>query len=200
MLELENKYWAQGYRRILGMDEVGRGALAGPVTVGGVIWLQGVAGEGIRDSKALTPRERDRLSSYITTTACAYACVSRDQSYIDAHGIVEAIYSCQEEIVARLEPDVLLLDAFHFPRAHPSLVQEAIVKGDQLSLSIAAASIIAKVERDKVMCDLDGQYPGFGLSAHKGYGTKDHFAALALHGPCDLHRRSFLARWDKSRV
>lgn len=200
MLRLENKYWSQGYRRIVGMDEVGRGALAGPVTVGGVIWRQGVAGEGIRDSKALSPRERDRLSAYITTSACAYAIVSRDQYFIDAHGIVEAIYSCQEEIVARLEPDVLLLDAFNFPRAHPSLVQEAIVKGDRLSLSIAAASIIAKVERDRVMCDLDNHYPGFGLSAHKGYGTKRHYAALALYGPCALHRGSFLMRWDKSRV
>ena len=200
MLRLENKYWSQGYRRIVGMDEVGRGALAGPVTVGGVIWRQGVAGEGIRDSKSLSPRQRDRLASYITTSACAYAIVSRDQYFIDAHGIVEAIYSCQEEIVARLEPDVLLLDGFKFPRAHPSLVQEAIVKGDQISLSIAAASIIAKVERDKVMCDLDNRYPGFGLGAHKGYGTKSHYAALALYGPCALHRGSFLTGWDKSRV
>jgi ribonuclease HII len=200
LLRLEEKYWARGYRRILGMDEVGRGALAGPVTVGGVIWRQGVATEGIRDSKALSARERERLSAYITASACAYACVSRDQAYIDAHGIVEAIYSCQEEIVALLAPDVLLLDAFHFPRAHPTLVQEAVVKGDRLSLSIAAASIIAKVERDRIMCEFDRQYPGFGLGAHKGYATKSHYAALAQNGPCALHRQSFLARWDRSRV
>lgn len=166
MLHLENKFWSQGYRRVLGMDEVGRGALAGPVTVGGVIWRvslsfqwrEGVTDGGIRDSKALTPPARERLARFIMAEAEAYAISSRDQSHIDEFGIVHAVQSCQHEIVAKLAPDVLLLDAFALPNCNPTIVQQAIVRGDQLSLSIAAASIIAKVARDRYMCELDPQY------------------------------------------
>ncbi|MBT9155755.1 MAG: Ribonuclease HII [Firmicutes bacterium] len=197
MFELENKYWAQGYSRILGMDEVGRGALAGPVTVGGVIWRQHVTGEGIRDSKALKPSERERVARYIRTEAEAFAIASRDQGYIDAHGIVQAIQSCQVEIIAKLNPDMLLLDAFLLPKAQCRVPQQAIVKGDQLSVSIAAASIVAKVDRDRMMCELDAQFPGLGLGSHKGYGTRGHYAALALYGPCYLHRKSFLRQWSR---
>ncbi len=196
MLELETKYWAQGYSRILGMDEVGRGALAGPVTVGGVIWRQGVMGEGIRDSKALKPHQRERLAHYIMTAAEAVAVASRDQGYIDAYGIVRAVQSCQLEIIASLKPDMLLLDAFFLPASLCSLPQLALVKGDQLSLSIAAASIVAKVDRDQRMCELDQRYPGMGLGAHKGYGTRSHYAALERYGPCALHRKSFLGKWS----
>jgi len=190
LLAHESALWAQGYKRILGMDEVGRGSLAGPVMVAGVILPPGVKLFGVNDSKKLTAKERSIYADNIRTAAISLAVAARDGTYIDEHGIVAAIESCQLEIIERLLPDYLLLDAFALPQVN--LPQQALVKGDQKSLSIAAASIIAKVTRDAYMCCLDRDYPHYGLAANMGYGTAKHRAALQQHGASALHRQSFL--------
>jgi ribonuclease HII len=195
MLLHEESLWDKGYSRILGMDEVGRGPLAGPVVVGGVIFRPGTALSGVNDSKLLSPARREELTSDIYRTALQAAVAMRDQNYIDEHGIVAAISACQEELVEKLLPDYLLMDAFVLKGC--PLPQLALVQGDRKSLSIAAASIIAKVHRDRHMEGMAHVYPGYGFDAHKGYGCRQHYQALKALGPCALHRRSYLSFIDK---
>lgn len=183
--------WGQGFQRVVGIDEVGRGPLAGPVTVGGVIFAEGSRIPGVNDSKLLSPQRREELSHVIKDKAMAWAIASRDNTYIDQHGIMSAIYACQLEIVEKLAPDYLMLDAFLLPGC--ALPQLAIIRGDSQSLSIAAASIIAKVHRDQLMVELDVSYPGYGFASHKGYGCRDHYDALFNLGPCEIHRQSYLS-------
>lgn len=197
LLTQERLLWEQGYTRVLGIDEVGRGPLAGPVTVAGVIWRPGVLVEGIDDSKALTPKKRMELDPLIRSQALAYAIASRDSSFIDEYGIVAAIQSCQREVIAALNPDYLLLDAFALPDC--PVPQLAIIKGDSKCMSIAAASIIAKVQRDGLMTALDHSFPGYGFVSNKGYGCKVHYAALLSMGPCAIHRRSYLGFMEQAR-
>lgn len=197
MLTQEISLWEQGYKRVLGMDEVGRGPLAGPVTVAGVIWRPGLFIEGVDDSKALTPKKRDELAPLIKAQAIAYAIASRDNNYIDEHGVIAAIQSCQREIIEALAPDYLLMDAFALPDC--PIPQQAIIRGDSKCLSIAAASIIAKVHRDEIMAILDTSFPGYGFTSNKGYGCREHYDALFSLGPCAVHRKSYLGFMEQSR-
>lgn len=183
-----------GYTLIAGLDEVGRGPLAGPVVAGVVILPTNPTGDwfaGIRDSKQLTAAQREDSSGRITTNAlgCATGIVSAEE--IDEIGIVPATNLAMEKALHSLAllPQFLLLDAFPLPSV--DIPQKAILKGDSKSLSIAAASIVAKVTRDSLMVEMDDRYPGYGFAGHKGYGSADHIRRIAEVGPCPIHRYSF---------
>ncbi|MGA8938229.1 MAG: ribonuclease HII [Acidobacteriaceae bacterium] len=188
----------QGFRIIAGVDEVGRGALFGPVVAAAVILPPRTAQlsrQGLTDSKQLTPDQRNTLDRKIRKTALAIAIAEVDAATIDRLNIYQASRLAMLLAVQRLTlaPDHLLIDAMLLDLAefsHPC-AQTRLYYGDALSLSIAAASVIAKVHRDALMCELDHQHPQYGLAAHKGYATPEHRRALATHGPCALHRQSF---------
>jgi ribonuclease HII len=182
-----------GFSAIAGVDEVGRGALFGPVVAAAVILperLNGLARAGLTDSKHLTREQRELLNKRIRRMAIAICVAEIDAATIDRVNIYQATRLAMLAAVQGLQvaPDHLLIDAMRLD--HPCK-QTRLIYGDALSLSIAAASVVAKVHRDALMCDLDLLYPGYGLASHKGYGTPEHRRALAEHGPCALHRRSF---------
>ncbi len=185
-----------GYKWIAGLDEAGRGAWAGPVVAGAVILPLDredlpAALAAVRDSKRLTPRKRERLLPLIKDLALTTAVGRAEPAEIDRLGIAPATRLAMARALEALnpQPDCLLLDAFPLPES--PLPQRAIVRGDALCLSIAAASIVAKVTRDRWMRDLDGEFPGYGLARHKGYGTAAHRRALDRLGPTPLHRMSW---------
>ena len=183
----------RGFRSIAGVDEVGRGALFGPVVAAAVILsprTAGLARAGLRDSKQLTRRERERLDRRIRRVAVAVNVVEVSAAVIDEINIYQATRRAMLEAVAGLpvEPDHLLIDAM---RIEHGCAQTKLFYGDALSLSIAAASVVAKVHRDARMRELDQVHPNYGLAQHKGYATPEHRRALREHGPCALHRRSF---------
>ena len=202
-LQFEHTFWLRGLVRIAGIDEAGRGAWAGPVVAGAVIlprvrliktwWLNDAlrALEHARDSKLLSPAQRDALYEPIRAHALAAATGCATNEEIDALGIVPATRLAMQRALAALTlaPDALLIDALRL-FAIP-LPQKAIIHGDQLSLSIACASILAKVTRDRMMIELDPQLPGYGFAQHKGYGTAAHQAALETLGVTRAHRVSF---------
>ncbi len=181
---------AGGATCIAGVDEVGRGALFGPVVAAAVILPEGSRIRGLRDSKQLTREERERMAATVERKAICIAIAEVDAATIDRVNIYQATRIAMTEAVSRLStaPDHLLIDAM---RLDLPCTQTSIIYGDSLSISIAAASVIAKVYRDALLRKLDEQYPQYGLASHKGYGTPQHRAALELHGPCELHRRSF---------
>jgi len=186
----------QGYHLIAGLDEAGRGSWAGPVVAGAVILSLDSPSlaedlKGVRDSKKLTPRQRDRLYEVIRDTALAMEVGMVSATMIDRIGIVPATRQAMHEAIAQLSPapDFLLIDFLALPSL--ALPQKSVVEGDVSSLSIAAASIVAKVSRDRLMVKLDGKYPGYGFARHKGYGTPQHRAALRRLGPSPIHRLSF---------
>lgn len=189
----EIKLWIQGYRYVCGLDEVGRGCFAGPVVAGAVIFSPGTALPiGINDSKLLKPKQREKLAGQIKEVALAWSIGEIAVSHINKKGIGKATQMAFRKAVKILpvRVDFVLVDAFyikHFSRKK----QKAIVHGDRTSLSIAAASIIAKVYRDELMEKLDQKYPRYGFSKHKGYGTADHRAAIKKHGLSRVHRKSF---------
>lgn len=195
-MELERQLVSQGHRIIAGVDEVGRGSLAGPVVAAAVILPLGkatLADElcGVRDSKELTSYRRDRLVETILETALSVSVGWQSHHIVDREGIAEANRRAMRRAVARLsiQPDALLID---YVRIQPLLVpQLCVTRGDSLSLSIAAASIVAKVFRDRWMARCDLRFPGYGFAQHKGYGTAKHLAALQEYGPSPVHRRSF---------
>jgi ribonuclease HII len=181
----------EGYTAIAGIDEAGRGPLAGPVVSAAVILPPDFDGEGVNDSKKLTQRQRERLFERIYQEARAVGIGIVDALEIDRINILQAARRCMAMAVTNLvpQPDYLLIDGnFDIPSGIP---QESIVKGDSRSISIAAASIVAKVSRDHLMQRYHDDYPQFGFDRHKGYPTKAHKAAIAAHGPCWIHRRSF---------
>jgi len=183
----------RGAHSIAGVDEVGRGALFGPVVAAAVILparLASLAKAGLTDSKQLTREERERLDKRIRRVAIAISIASVDAATIDLVNIYQATRMAMLEAVAGLAvaPDHLLIDAMRIDHA---CAQTKLIYGDSLSLSIAAASVIAKVHRDQQMRDLDLLHPQYGLASHKGYATPQHRRALREHGPCALHRRSF---------
>ncbi len=187
---LEEAEHRAGRAPVAGVDEAGRGPLAGPVVAAAVILAPGAIPPGLDDSKALGARERARLYQAIMESA-AVAVAMADEARIDRDNILSATLWAMAEAVARLRPRpaVALIDGNHTPSlACPA---HAIVKGDARSLSIAAASIVAKVTRDRLMEELAERYPGYGFERHKGYGTAAHRKALAALGPCPAHRRSF---------
>ena len=182
-----------GFQRIAGIDEVGRGALFGPVVAAAVILpecLDELAAAGLKDSKQLVREQREELDQRIRAMALAVSVAEVDAATIDRVNIYQASRMAMLEAVLGLAivPDHLLIDAMRLD--HPCR-QTKLIYGDALSLSIAAASVIAKVHRDALMRELDGIHPGYGLASHKGYGTPEHRRALVEIGPCPLHRRSF---------
>ncbi len=186
----------QGFDMVAGVDEAGRGCLAGPVVAGAVILPLGDSGRlerlsGVQDSKLLTPRQRQALLAEIEKVAVAVGVGVSSSWEIDSCGIVAATRRAMMRAVRALEPAprFLLIDYLRLPEA--SLPQQAIVKGDRFCLSIAAASIVAKVVRDEWMDGLEQAWPGYGFGVHKGYPTRAHERALALLGPCPIHRRTF---------
>lgn len=192
---LTSSQW--GVKSIAGLDEAGRGALAGPVVAAAVIFPfadDRLAAElaGVDDSKRLSARRRERILDEITGRAVAYATGSAGPTHIDQHGIIAATKAAMYEALTALaaQPEGLLIDG-RLQLAQSPLPQRSVVRGDSLSLSIAAASIVAKVTRDRLLLDYDRQYPAYGFARHKGYGTPEHLAALDQHGSCPLHRLSF---------
>ena len=189
----EDKLRARGLRFIAGVDEAGRGPLAGPVVAAAVILPPGYTHPILNDSKKLTPRKRDLLFSELTAdSAIVWSLAVVDAGEVDRINILRATHEGMRRAVAGLatQPEHVLIDGLPV-RPFP-VEQTALVGGDGLSFSIAAASVIAKVTRDRLMLELDAQFPNYGFAKHKGYGTAAHLAALKTHGPCPFHRRSFL--------
>lgn len=180
----------QGFSRIAGADEAGRGSLFGPVYAAAVILDVAKPIRGLRDSKVLPPERRQVLAMRIRERAVAWAVATAEATEIDAINIYQASRLAIKRAVALLrpQPDYLLVDAL---KIDIDLPQRGIIHGDALSPSIAAASILAKVDRDACLCDWDQKYPQYGLARHKGYPTPEHLDALALHGPTPLHRMSY---------
>lgn len=190
-LYFESKLYAQGFDQIAGVDEVGRGALAGPVFAAAVVLPPGLVIPGVKDSKKLSPGQREMVYSLITAQTDMWSVASVDQEEIDKINIHRASLKAMAQAIANLKksPGFVLIDG-RFPLGGP-VPQQAIIKGDSLSHTIAAASIIAKVTRDRWMCEEGKKYPNFLFEAHKGYGTKRHIAAIERYGLTPLHRRSF---------
>ena len=188
----ETALHARGLKRIAGVDEAGRGPLAGPVAAAAVILPRGFSCPGLDDSKKLTAKRREALFEFITThTEVIWAVAMASPEEIDQINILRATHLAMRRAVDSLSPapDHCLIDGLPVKGFH--LPHDGIVKGDGLSLSIAAASIIAKVTRDRLMREIDVEFPQFGFARHQGYGTKEHLEALRIHGPCRHHRRSF---------
>lgn len=187
----ERELVRQGWRYVAGVDEAGRGPLAGPVVAAAVILPKDASLLGLDDSKRLSAQQRVDLYEQITSCAVAWAVGSAGPEYIDAAGILQATRKAMAEAIQGLSinPDYLLLDAVELPGCKVS--QECIIGGDRKCACIAAASVVAKVTRDRWMEEWDKEFPGYGFARHKGYPTREHLAALARLGPCPLHRRSF---------
>ncbi len=190
----EREYHAKGYSVIAGIDEAGRGPLAGPVVAGCCILDPDVKILGLDDSKKLSEKKREELFAEIKEKALAWTVCEVSAEVIDQINILEAtkkaMRTCVEEISKKIRPDLLLIDAVNLSGTGVDVVP--IIKGDANSDSIAAASILAKVTRDHIMVEFDKVYPGYGFAKHKGYGTKDHYAAIRESGMTPIHRRSFL--------
>lgn len=192
--ELEKALYDAGYKAVAGIDEAGRGPLAGPVAAACVILDPKNIPEGINDSKKLSEKKREKLFDEIMASALAVACVMTDEKVIDEINILEAtkltMRKCVGEI--KIKPDYILIDGNFTVGATEN--ESSVIGGDAKSLSIAAASIIAKVTRDRYMKELDEEYPMYGFIKHKGYGTKAHVDAIRQFGPCKYHRKSFLTK------
>lgn len=200
-LDWEEMWWEKGYRQVAGVDEVGRGAWAGPVVAAAVVVEPHLSLASldedhpyrqVRDSKLLSPSRRQALRDFLIEQAgISFSIAQASVAEIDKLGIGLATYLAMERALAGLscQADGVLVDGNRHPTI--ALPQQAIIKGDQKSFSIAAASIVAKVYRDDLMVNLDSRYPGYALSVHKGYGTAKHQAAIRQHGLSDIHRRSF---------
>ena len=187
----EEAVLAGPYRCVAGLDEAGRGCLAGPVVAAAVVMPAGSLVEGVNDSKKLTPVRREKVFEALRETAVACGVGLVYQEEIDRINIYQATIKAMKQAVASLavSPDYLMIDGMRLPGC--SLVQEKIVSGDAYCYSIAAASIVAKVTRDRLMLEFDKAYPGYGFARHKGYGTREHMEALRKHSPCGLHRKTF---------
>ena len=193
MREFENKYSDLAY--VAGIDEAGRGPLAGPVAAAAVILPKDIFLPFLNDSKKVTEKRRDVLFDEIKQNAIAYGIGIASKTLIDEINILQATYEAMREAVNALEktPDILLVDAVHIPDIN--IKQVGIVKGDAKSVNIAAASILAKVTRDRLMAEYDKIYPEYGFASNKGYGTATHIAALKEIGPCAIHRKSFIGNF-----
>ncbi len=191
MKAYEYQAYADGYKVIAGLDEVGRGPIAGPVTVAAVILPKDFYLEGVNDSKLLSEKKRLRLAGEIKNQALSWSVVHLSAGEIDRLNILQATKQAMQTAVLELAPtpDFLLIDAVRL--SDLTIRQYPLIKGDQLSVSIACASILAKVERDHSMEVFDDLFPGYGFAKHKGYCTREHMEALRKLGPCQIHRRSF---------
>jgi len=191
LLHFEQQLWSQGVRRVAGVDEAGRGCLAGPVVAAAVVLSPACVIARVDDSKKLSRTQREILYEEIVAKALAVGIGQVEAAEIDKLNILQASLKAMRLALENLPtpPDRVLIDG-HLPARSP-YPEQAIIDGDARSLSIAAASIVAKVHRDRLMCECDARYPEYGFAAHKGYGSAAHIAALDAHGPCPLHRRSF---------
>ena len=192
MLNFERDEYQNGYNYIAGVDEAGRGPLAGPVVAAAVILLKGLYIEGVNDSKKLSEAQRERLFDVIREKALAFGISIIDEKCIDEINILNATKRAMADAIGQLNPspDSILLDAVRLDNIKTR--QIPIIKGDALSLSIAAASILAKVTRDRLLIELDSCYPQYGFASHKGYGTEQHISAIKKFGICPIHRLSFV--------
>ena len=191
----EREAFAEGFAVVCGVDEAGRGPLAGPVCAAAVVLPRETVIEGLNDSKKLTDQKRRALYDVITERAVACGIAFASEQEIDEINILQATFLAMERAMQKLtvRPQLALIDG---NRAKDfGLPVRTIVHGDSLSASIAAASILAKVTRDRLMEELDGEYPQYGFAVHKGYGTKRHYEALREFGPCPIHRRTFLKKF-----
>lgn len=195
MWQIEDSFYAQGYQVICGVDEAGRGPLAGPVCAAAVILPKHLEIPGLTDSKKLTDKKRRELFPLIQQQAVAYGIGLASQEEIDEINILQATFLAMERALSQLNvrPDMVLIDG-NREREFGVPVQ-TVIKGDSLSANIAAASILAKVTRDNLMMELALQYPQYGFEIHKGYGTKAHYEALRQYGASPIHRRSFLKKF-----
>ena len=192
-LDYEKQLWISGCNYVCGIDEVGRGCFAGPVVAAAVIFPKNIPLlEGVMDSKILKPRQREKMDPIIKKNAFAWSIAEVSVTKINKFGIGKATQIAFRKVVKSLKtnPDFILMDAFYIKQLNRKR-QKPIIKGDQKSLSIAAASIIAKVYRDKLMKELHKKYPQYGFAKHKGYGTKFHQAAIKKYGLSRIHRKSF---------
>lgn len=191
--EFEKAAVNSGFSCICGVDEAGRGPLAGPVCAAAVILPAGAVIEGLDDSKKLTEKKRERLYDIIKQTAVAYSVAYGTLEEIETVNILEATYLAMNRAIEGLtvKPDFALIDGNRVPRGI-KIPCETIVKGDSKSMSVAAASVLAKVTRDRLMLEYDKKYSEYNFKKHKGYGTKEHTELIKQYGPCEIHRLSFL--------
>ena len=197
MCNYENGAFKKGYKYIGGIDEAGRGPLAGPVVAAVVIFPENIFIENLKDSKKLSSKQRDVLYEKIKREALAFEIGLSDEKCIDKINILNATKKAMEQAVnsLKIKPDILLIDAVKLDNL--SIPQISIVNGDNLSISVAAASIIAKVTRDRLIEQYDNIYPQYGFAKHKGYGTKEHIEAIKKYGICPIHRLSFVKNFLK---
>lgn len=190
--EIEKDLYQKGFQKICGIDEAGRGPLAGPVVVAGVIMPQDSMIEGVNDSKKVSEKKREKLYDLILGEAVSYSIAIIGQDIIDEINILNATKQGVKKVVEELEvkPDLILVDALNHIDTN-QIPYDSIIKGDAKCYNIAAASIIAKVTRDRLMRQWDEIYPQFGFAQHKGYGTAKHIANIKEYGLCPIHRRSF---------
>ena len=188
---IEQELWNSGLRYIAGVDEAGRGPLAGPVVAAAVIFPENIKIDSIDDSKKLTWRTREELYKIIIEAAVGVGIGIADHLVIDELNILNATFRAMHSAIGQLKcvPEHLLIDGPYFAGANIPFT--TVVRGDSLSVSIAAASIIAKVTRDRLMCQYDREFPQYGFARHKGYGTREHIDAIKRFGPCAIHRKSF---------
>ncbi|MGB4288524.1 MAG: ribonuclease HII [Tepidanaerobacteraceae bacterium] len=194
LYDYERKLMEKGYTLVAGVDEAGRGPLAGPVVASAVILEVDTQIIGLRDSKKISEKKREGVYEDIKSKAIAFAYDVVDVQYIDDHNILNATLMAMKNAVCKLpvKSEYILVDALRIPDI--DIPQESIVHGDSVCACIAAASVIAKVERDKIMRSYDLLYPQYGFCKHKGYGTKEHINSIKKHGFCPIHRKSFSIR------
>lgn len=197
---IENELKTRGFELVCGVDEAGRGPLCGPVCAAAVILPAGCEIEGLNDSKKLSEKKREQLFDVITEKAISYSIQFADNRLIDEINILNATMLCMKNAVNGLNvrPNFAIIDGNKVPE-DLGVPAESVVKGDAKSMSIAAASILAKVSRDRLMYEYDRRYPAYGFAAHKGYGTAAHYQAIFEHGISPIHRRSFLKNLESHR-
>ncbi len=193
---IENEFAAKGFKLICGIDEAGRGPLAGPVYAAAVILPEGCEIEGLNDSKKLTEKKREALFDVICEKALYWGIGSADEKEIDEINILQADFLAMRRAVEKMgvKPDLALVDGNQKPHIADGVEEVTVIKGDAKSMSIAAASILAKVSRDRYMLEMDKKYPEYEFSRHKGYGTKLHYEKIAEYGISEIHRKSFLKK------
>lgn len=193
--EIEDSLYDRGFQTLCGIDEAGRGPLAGPVCAAACILPRDLEIPGLNDSKQLSAKKREALYAEITERALAWAVCMVDEKRIDEINILQATFEAMRGALGGLSvrSDFCLVDGNRDPKL--GIPTQTVVKGDARCATVAAASILAKVSRDRLMTELDAVYPEYGFAIHKGYGTKAHYAALDRYGLCPIHRRSFLKRY-----
>ena len=193
--DLEHQLWQTGHQRIAGVDEAGRGCLAGPVVVAAVVFDSQVQIEGVTDSKKLTPDHRENLFDVICKSATCYHIVAIDHQKVDTLNVLQATMKGMQQVMEAVQPDYVLVDGNRYPDCQ--IKGHGVVKGDSISKSIAAASILAKVWRDRMMCEFAMQYPQWNFAKHKGYPTAEHRQLIEEFGLSPIHRQSFKVKHSK---